>query len=116
MPNDPGTAVGSRIVYGFASLGLAFILSFIAMAVSIGEDCGFYPGMLVVAIFGPMLLKTTYGGGVAMLMFVIGITAKKRGIYVNGGIVVLALALFVFLAMASYNGLVPWHSKCTIDF
>jgi len=116
MPNDHGIAVGSRILYGFASLGLSFILSFIVMAASVGEDCGFYPGMLVVGVFGPLLLKTVYGAGVAILMVVIGITWKKRGIYVNGGIVVLALALFAFLALASYNGFAPWHSRCTIDF
>jgi len=85
--------------------GLALILSFIVMAVSIGESCGFYPGMLVVAVFGPLLLKTAYGGGAAALMFFVGVIGEKRGIYVNGGIVVLGFALFIFLAMASYNGL-----------
>lgn len=111
-----GPSMTSRIAYGFASLGLAFVLSFIAMAISLGEDCGFSPGMLVVAIFGPMLLGTAYGGGGALAMFLIGFAGKRTGVYINAGIVVLALALFLFLAVAAQSGFVPWHSRCTIDF
>lgn len=108
--------MSSRIAYGFQSLAFTLVLSFIAMGVYIGESCGFSPGMLVVSIFGPMLLGTGYGSGAALLMFLIGAIGQKRGLYVNGGIVILGLALFVFLAIASANGFTPWPSKCTINF
>lgn len=51
-----------------------------------------------------------------MLMLLVGVVAKKRGVYVNGAIVILSFVIFVFLAIASSYGVVPWPSKCTIDF
>lgn len=107
----------ARLPFAIASIGLACILSVIVMAISIGESCGFSPGMLIVAvIFGPMLLGTPYVGGTALLMALVGFVGKKRGVYVNIGIVILGFTAFVALAIARAYGVVPWPSECTVNF
>lgn len=86
------------------------------MAISIGESCGFYPGMLVVTMFAPVLFALPYIRAAAVAMILIGGIGGKRGLYFNLAINLLGIAAFVLLAIASAFGYVPWPSKCTIDF
>lgn len=106
----------SRLSSAAISLLLTIPLSVIVTAIFVGESCGFYPGMLTTAVFGLLLFTTPYGAGAALAMTAIGAAGRRRGVYANAAIVLVALASFVVLAIAWKIGYVPWPSRCTIDF